>query len=114
MKILICGSGSIALRHYKNLISIGYNDIIFYKFTKYFRENSKLKNNKIYYNLKKALNQKPQVLILDEATSAQNNQTEETVMESVKKLGKDITIIIIAHRLNTVKNCDIIFKFIKG
>ena len=35
-------------------------------------------------------------------------------MEAVKKLGKDITIILIAHRLNTVKNCDIIFKFEKG
>ena len=35
-------------------------------------------------------------------------------MEAVNKLGKDITIIIIAHRFNTVKNCDVIFQFEKG
>ena len=62
----------------------------------------------------RALYHKPQVLILDEATSALDNQTEQAVMDAVKKLGKDITIILIAHRLNTVKNCDIIFKFEKG
>ena len=62
----------------------------------------------------RALYHKPQILILDEATSALDNQTEQIVMESIKKLGKDITIILVAHRLNTVKNCDIIFKFEKG
>jgi ABC-type bacteriocin/lantibiotic exporter with double-glycine peptidase domain len=62
----------------------------------------------------RALYQNPKVLILDEATSALDNQTEQAVMDAIKKLGKDITIIIIAHRLNTVKNCDIIFKFEKG
>ena len=36
------------------------------------------------------------------------------VMEAVNKLSKNITIILIAHRLNTVKNCDKIFKFEKG
>ena len=35
-------------------------------------------------------------------------------MEAINKLSKNITIILIAHRLNTVKNCDIIFKFDKG
>ncbi len=62
----------------------------------------------------RALYNEPQILILDEATSALDNQTEEVVMDAVKKLGKDITIILIAHRLNTVRNCDIIFKFEKG
>jgi ABC-type bacteriocin/lantibiotic exporter with double-glycine peptidase domain len=62
----------------------------------------------------RALYYKPQVLILDEATSALDNQTEENVMDAVKKIGNNVTIIIIAHRLNTVKNCDIIFKFEKG
>ena len=62
----------------------------------------------------RALYHKPQILILDEATSALDNQTEQIVMEAIKKLGKDITIILVAHRLNTVKNCDIIFKFEKG
>ena len=62
----------------------------------------------------RALYHKPQVLILDEATSALDNQTEEAVMDAVNSLSKNITIILIAHRLNTVKNCDIIFKLDKG
>ncbi len=62
----------------------------------------------------RALYHKPQVLILDEATSALDIQTEKAVMDAVNNLRKDITIILIAHRLNTVKNCDIIFKLEKG
>ena len=62
----------------------------------------------------RALYHKPKVLILDEATSALDNETEKVVMEAVNILRKDITIILIAHRLNTVKNCDIIFKLDKG
>ena len=54
------------------------------------------------------------VLIFDEATSALDNQTDKAVMEAVNKLGKDKTIIIVAHRLNTVKNCDVIFKLERG
>ena len=62
----------------------------------------------------RALYNNPQVLILDEATSALDNETEQAVMDAVNNLSKDITKIIIAHRLNTVKNCDIVFKFEKG
>ena len=62
----------------------------------------------------RALYHNPHVLILDEATSALDNQTELVVMDAVNNCDKDITIIIIAHRLNTVKNCDIIFKLEKG
>ena len=62
----------------------------------------------------RALYHKPKVLILDEATSALDNQTEKLVMDAIKNISKDVTIIMIAHRLNTVKNCDIIFKFDKG
>jgi ABC-type multidrug transport system fused ATPase/permease subunit len=62
----------------------------------------------------RALYHNPQVLILDEATSALDNETEKAVMEAVNNLSKDITIILIAHRLNTVKNCDIVFKIEKG
>lgn len=62
----------------------------------------------------RALYHNPKVLILDEATSALDSQTEKEVMDAVHKLGKDITIILVAHRLNTVKNCDIIFKLEKG
>ena len=62
----------------------------------------------------RALYHNPQILILDEATSSLDNQTEKAVMDAVNNLSNDITIILIAHRLNTVKNCDIIFKLEKG
>ena len=62
----------------------------------------------------RALYHNPQLLIMDEATSSLDNETEKAVMDAVNNLGKDLTIILIAHRLNTVKNCDIIFKLDKG
>lgn len=62
----------------------------------------------------RALYHNPQVLILDEATSALDNLTEQVVMESVHKMGSGITIILIAHRLSTVKKCDTIFLLEKG
>lgn len=62
----------------------------------------------------RALYHNPQVLILDEATSALDNLTEQAVMEAVNNLGKEITIILIAHRLSTVKTCDTIFLLEKG
>ena len=62
----------------------------------------------------RALYHNPQVLILDEATSALDNLTEQAVMEAVHNLGKEITIILIAHRLSTVKECDTIFLLDKG
>lgn len=62
----------------------------------------------------RALYNRPKLLILDEATSALDNQTEKAVMEAVNNLSKSITIIIITHRLNTVKNCDKIFVLEKG
>ena len=58
----------------------------------------------------RALYKSPKVLILDEATSALDTQTEKLVMEAINNLDEDLTIIIIAHRLNTLNNCDIIFK----
>jgi len=62
----------------------------------------------------RALYHNPQVLILDEATSALDNQTEKAVMDAVNNIDKDITIILIAHRISTLKKCDIIFKIDKG
>ncbi len=62
----------------------------------------------------RALYHSPKVLILDEATSALDNQTERVVMEAVNNLSKDITIILIAHRLGTVKKCDKIFLLENG
>ena len=62
----------------------------------------------------RALYHNPQVLILDEATSALDNQTEKAVIDAISNLRRNITIILIAHRLNTVKNCDVIFKLENG
>jgi ABC-type multidrug transport system fused ATPase/permease subunit len=62
----------------------------------------------------RALYHNPSLLVLDEATSSLDSQTEEAVMDAVNNLSNDITIIIIAHRLNTVKNCNNIFKIEKG
>lgn len=62
----------------------------------------------------RALYHEPQILIFDEATSALDNLTEELVMDAVKKLEHQITIIIIAHRLSTVRDCDQIFLLDHG
>ena len=62
----------------------------------------------------RALYHNPQVLILDEATSALDSLTEQAVMEAVNNLGKDITIILIAHRLSTVRKCDKIYLLERG
>ena len=62
----------------------------------------------------RALYHNPQILILDEATSALDNRTEKAIMDAVNNLGNNITIIIIAHRLSTVKKCDQIYLLEKG
>ena len=62
----------------------------------------------------RALYHNPQVLILDEATSALDNLTEQAVMDEVYNFEKKMTIILIAHRLSTVKRCDSIFLLNKG
>ena len=51
---------------------------------------------------------------MDEATSALDNDTEKAVMDAIENIGKNKTIIIIAHRLSTVKKCDKIFFIEKG
>ena len=56
----------------------------------------------------------PQVLVLDEATSALDSLTEKVVMEAVHNLDHEITVIMIAHRLSTVKQCDTIFFLENG
>tara|TARA_E500000178_G_scaffold238748_1_gene235243 strand:- start:209 stop:1981 length:1773 start_codon:yes stop_codon:yes gene_type:complete len=62
----------------------------------------------------RALYHNPKLLIFDEATNALDDQTEKAVMDAVNNLDNNITIILIAHRLNTLKNCDVIFKLEKG
>jgi ATP-binding cassette, subfamily B, bacterial PglK len=62
----------------------------------------------------RAVYNEPKVLILDEATSALDQVTEKAVMDSVNKLHKKFTIIIITHRLTTIKNCDKVFLLEDG
>lgn len=62
----------------------------------------------------RALYHNPKVLILDEATNSLDNLTEQSVMKEVYKIGEKITVILIAHRLSTVKKCDCIFLLDKG
>jgi ATP-binding cassette, subfamily B, bacterial PglK len=62
----------------------------------------------------RALYNNPQVLIMDEATSALDNITEKVVIEAIERLRGDRTIIMIAHRLTTVQNCDIIYMMQDG
>jgi ABC-type multidrug transport system fused ATPase/permease subunit len=62
----------------------------------------------------RALYQNPKVLIFDEATSALDNLTEQAVIESLNNLGKNITVIMIAHRISTLRNCDKIYLMERG
>ena len=64
--------------------------------------------------LARALYRDPTVLVLDEATSALDVETEDAVMAAVEAIGPDYTIIMIAHRLSTVRNCDTLFRLEKG
>ena len=58
----------------------------------------------------RALYNDPKVLIFDEASSALDNETEKKIMHDINKLKGDKTILIIAHRLSTLENCDKVFK----
>ena len=62
----------------------------------------------------RALYGDPDILVLDEATSALDNSTEKSFMDSINQIKKDKTIIIVAHRLSTVKNCDRLYEFKSG
>jgi ABC-type multidrug transport system fused ATPase/permease subunit len=64
--------------------------------------------------LARALYHRPKVLVLDEATSALDNITERNIMQSIQNLGNDMTIIMIAHRLSTVRKCDKIILLESG
>jgi ATP-binding cassette subfamily C protein len=62
----------------------------------------------------RALYNNPQVLVMDEATSALDNITERVLIKAIERLRGDKTIIMIAHRLTTVKNCDTIYMMKDG
>lgn len=60
----------------------------------------------VYYN--------PEILVLDEATSALDGETENAVMESIEVLQGKKTLIIVAHRLTTIRGCDRVFEIVDG
>lgn len=62
----------------------------------------------------RALFEDPEVLVLDEATSALDNETEAAIMESINMLHGKKTLIIIAHRLQTIEKCDMVYRVEKG
>ena len=62
----------------------------------------------------RALYHAPEVLVLDEATSALDNDTEKAIMDSINMLHGKKTLIIIAHRLQTIEKCDIVYRVENG
>ena len=62
----------------------------------------------------RAIYHRPQLIIFDEATSALDNLSERAVMDAAYGMGKDVTVVIVAHRLDTVRKCDSIYLFDKG
>jgi ATP-binding cassette subfamily B protein len=65
-------------------------------------------------SLARAILKDPPILILDEATSAVDNETEAAIQRSMQKIAKDRTLIVIAHRLSTIVNADTIYVLDKG
>ena len=62
----------------------------------------------------RALFEDPEVLVLDEATSALDNETEAAIMDSINRLHGKKTLIIIAHRLQTIEKCDMVYSIKDG
>lgn len=62
----------------------------------------------------RALYHNPDILVFDEATSALDNETEAALMEAINNFHGRKTMVIIAHRLNTIKQCDMVYKVIDG
>lgn len=62
----------------------------------------------------RALYHDPELLVFDEATSALDNETESAIMDAINSLKGKKTMVIIAHRLKTIENCDILYKVEQG
>ncbi len=62
----------------------------------------------------RALYKNADVIVFDEATSALDNQTEQNVMDAIENLGDELTILIVAHRLSTLKKCTLIVELVNG
>ncbi len=64
--------------------------------------------------LARALYPKPRLVILDEATSALDASTEASIAESIRNIGSDTTVLVVAHRLSTIQHADIVFVINEG
>ena len=62
----------------------------------------------------RALYTNPQFLVMDEATSSLDGETEQAIVSAINDLSGDITILIIAHRLSTIENCDLVYRIEDG
>ena len=62
----------------------------------------------------RALYKRASIVVFDEATSALDNETESAVMRALESLGRETTLLIIAHRLTTLKDCDFVVELIAG
>ena len=62
----------------------------------------------------RALYNRPKVILMDEGTNSLDNETEKEVIEAIISLKKDHTLIIVAHNLKTIKDCDCIYLFENG
>lgn len=62
----------------------------------------------------RALYKKATVLVFDEATSALDSETESAVMQAIENLGGELTVLIIAHRITTLRGCDTVYQLDKG
>ncbi len=65
-------------------------------------------------SIARALYEDPEVLVLDEATSALDNDTEAAIMDSINRLHGRKTLVIIAHRLQTIEKCDMVYRVTGG
>ena len=64
--------------------------------------------------LARALYRNPEILVLDEATSSLDGITEEAVLKAIKSAARSRTVLMIAHRLTTLKDCDLIYILDRG
>ena len=62
----------------------------------------------------RALYHDPDIIVMDEGTSALDTETEEAVMNAIETLHGRKTVIIIAHRLSTIKDCDLVYEVAEG
>lgn len=62
----------------------------------------------------RALYKRADVVVFDEATSALDNDTERAVMEAVSNIGKNVTVLMVAHRLSTLQSCDLVLELEEG